>query len=75
MTRQVLARGLAVGWWDATVSATRRGLVRQRTFRSGSQENLLIADNRTRQYARPTRTRARLAELAWGAGAASGARP
>jgi hypothetical protein len=38
-----------------------------RTFRSGSQENLLIADNRTRQYreAGPVR-RAQLARLAWG---------
>lgn len=38
-----------------------------RTFRSGGQENLLIADNRTRQYeAADTTTRRLLAEAAWG---------
>jgi hypothetical protein len=40
---------------------------RSRTFRSGGQENLLIADNRTEEYrlASPQRRR-ELAELAWG---------
>jgi len=37
------------------------------TFRSGEQENLLIADNRTQDYAgADVATRRRLAELAWG---------
>jgi hypothetical protein len=38
-----------------------------KTFRSGGQQNLLVADNRTRQFARadPAEQR-RLAELAWG---------
>jgi hypothetical protein len=38
------------------------------TFRSGEQRNLLIADNRTRQYeqAKPT-LRRRLEQMAWGA--------
>jgi hypothetical protein len=37
------------------------------TFRSGGQRNLLVADNRTRQFAEadPAEQR-RLAELAWG---------
>lgn len=41
------------------------------TFRSGGQERLLIADNRTRQYAEaPAPERERLARMAWGAAAA-----
>jgi len=37
------------------------------TFRSGEQENLLIADNRTRQYAdADPATRRMLSDLAWG---------
>ena len=37
------------------------------TFRAGEQANLLIADNRTRQYAHaPAAERAALAEAAWG---------
>jgi hypothetical protein len=39
-----------------------------RTFRSGEQENLLIADNRTRDYERASaRLRRRLARDSWGA--------
>jgi hypothetical protein len=39
------------------------------TFRSGSQTNLMVADNRTQQYAEATgRFRRRLEHLAWGAG-------
>jgi hypothetical protein len=40
---------------------------RSRTFRAGGQENLLVADNRTRQYAdaEPAR-RVQLARMAWG---------
>jgi hypothetical protein len=77
MTRQVLARGLAVRVVGRDgVGYAPADWFGSRTFRSGSQENLLIADNRTRQYAEAdAATRARLAELAWGAGAASGARP
>lgn len=42
-----------------------------RTFRSGAQDNLLIADNRTRQYAEADAPRrAQLARMAWGARAA-----
>lgn len=38
-----------------------------RTFRSGDQENLLVADNRTRQYADAgPAERRRLAAIAWG---------
>ncbi len=49
-------RGYEPGDWPAS-----------RTFRSGGQENLLIADNRTRDYAEAdVATRRRLAELAWG---------
>jgi hypothetical protein len=37
------------------------------TFRSGEQENLLVADNRTDQYAQASpRRRRRLARMAWG---------
>jgi hypothetical protein len=71
MTRQVLARGLAVrvvgrdgvGYDPASWAASR-------TFRSGVQENLLVGDNRTRQFgdADPA-TRQMLAALAWGTAA------
>jgi len=68
ITRQVLARGLRV----LVVGRDGRGYERERwpesrTFRSGSQENLLIADNRTREYAdAPPVRRAQLARFAWG---------
>jgi hypothetical protein len=40
---------------------------RSATFRSGEQENLLVADNRTRQYAEADPTlRRRLRQMAWG---------
>lgn len=68
MTRQVLGHGLdvrivgrdgegyAIGRWPES-----------RTFRAGDQENLLIADNRTDQYAdADAGFRAFLHELAWG---------
>jgi hypothetical protein len=68
ITRQVRARGLQT----LVVGRDGRGYeperwYESRTFRSGSQENLLIADNRTRQYAdaHPDR-RAELARFAWG---------
>jgi hypothetical protein len=42
-----------------------------RTFRSGDQDNLLVADNRTREYAEaPPERRRWLAGLAWGEGSA-----
>jgi hypothetical protein len=45
-----------------------------RTFRSGDQENLLIADNRTRQYAdADPPERERLARMAWGEAATTDA--
>jgi hypothetical protein len=69
MTRQVLGRGLdvrivgrdgegyAIGRWPES-----------RTFRAGDQENLLIADNRTRQYQQaPPARRAQLRRNTWGA--------
>lgn len=44
---------------------------RSRTFRSGGQSNLLVADNRTRQYAEADDAeKRRLNTLAWGAGTA-----
>ncbi len=40
---------------------------RSRTFRQGNQENLLVADNQTREYAcADTDTRQSLSRLAWG---------
>jgi len=67
LTRQVQARGLR------PVVVSRRGLVEvddwpeARVYRSGDQEELLVRDNRTRQYddADPRR-RAALARMAWG---------
>jgi hypothetical protein len=68
ITRQIAKRGLR------TLIVGRDGYAYEparwpesRTFRSGSQENLLIADNRTREYAEasPSR-RAQLTRLAWG---------
>lgn len=71
ITRQVRARGLRA----LVVGRDGRGYPPEqwpvsRTFRSGTQDNLLIADNRTRQYddAAPDR-RAELAGYAWGRGA------
>jgi hypothetical protein len=68
MTRQILAQGLDVlvvgrdgygykpGEWYAS-----------RTFRSSDQENLLVADNRTRQYQEADAgTKVFLRKLAWG---------
>jgi hypothetical protein len=68
ITRQICARGLE------TLVVGRDGIAydvqawpRSRTFRSGEQENLLIADNRTREFIEaPAPKRRWLAELAWG---------
>lgn len=66
LTRQVRERGLetmVVGRDGAYPPERWR---RSRTFRSGEQENLLLADNRTRHYQEGGRlTRAGLAWLAW----------
>lgn len=73
ITRQVWARGeraLVIGRDGVGYDVEDwRG---SRTYRAGGQDNLLIADNRTRQFesAEP-RFRERLAELAWGAEAAA----
>jgi hypothetical protein len=71
LSRQVAERGLR------TVVVGRTGRVydvpewpTSRTFRSGAQENLLLADNRTEQYRlADAQERRRLATLAWGEGA------
>jgi hypothetical protein len=77
ITRQLLAAGLE----PRVVGRDGRDYApsewpQSRTFRSGDQENLLVADNRTRQYdeASPER-RAELARMAWGEAAALSARP
>ncbi len=72
MTRQILARGLqplVVGRDGQAYS--KEEWYESRTFRSGEQANLLVADNRTEQYrtADPA-TRRLLAEMAWGPRAA-----
>jgi hypothetical protein len=68
ITRQVWKRGLEtlVVGRDGEAYPPDRWF-ESRTFRSGDQENLLIADNRTREYeeADPA-TRRWLTELAWG---------
>jgi hypothetical protein len=77
ITRQLRAAGLE----PRVVGRDGRGYVPRewpasRTFRSGAQENLLVADNRTRQYdeAEPAR-RAELARMAWGEAAVLSASP
>ncbi len=68
ITRQVLGRGLRV----LVVGADGVGYPPERwyesaTFRSGGQRNLLIADNRTRQYDEAdTALKSRLEQMAWG---------
>jgi hypothetical protein len=69
MTRQVQAMGLQVH----VVGADGRGYppeawARSRTFRTGAQENLLVSDNRTREYlALSAEDRAVVGRMAWGA--------
>lgn len=69
ITRQVLDRGLralVVGRDGHTYEPDR--WPQSRTFRNAGQENLLIADNRTRQYAQAEGARrTELAAYAWGA--------
>jgi hypothetical protein len=70
VTRQVWERDLraVVVARDATTYDCERW-PESRTFRSGEQENLLIADNRTRQYVEAVPEKRRwLASLAWGDG-------
>jgi hypothetical protein len=70
VTRQIWGRELAalVVGRDGTTYEY-QAWPESRTFRSGEQENLLVADNRTREYdeAAPPKRR-RLAQLAWGDG-------
>jgi hypothetical protein len=68
ISRQVWERGLEVRVVGLDGVAYPPERWRQSaTFRSGEQRNLLIADNRTRQYeeAKPT-LRRRLEQMAWG---------
>jgi hypothetical protein len=68
ISRQVWERGLEVVVVGRDGVAYRRERWQEsETFRSGAQRNLLIADNRTRQYeaARPRRRR-QLELMAWG---------
>ncbi len=68
ITRQLAGRGLAA----RVIDRDGRSLAPEewpgsRTYRSGEQERLLIADNRTRQYAgAPPHERERLARMAFG---------
>jgi hypothetical protein len=74
LTRQVLAMGLR------PLVVGRDGLAYEkerwpesRTYRAGAQENLLVSDNRTRQYAEADpETRRSLAAHAWGDEAVDG---
>jgi hypothetical protein len=68
MTHQMLERGLQpyVVGRDGSVFA-KEGWPESGTFRSGRQENLLVADNRTRDFAEgSTRHRQKVARLSWG---------
>jgi hypothetical protein len=71
MTRQVVARGLkALVVGSDGVAYSEDHWPDSATFRSGDQRNLLVEDNRTRQYADADHTmRQTLAGMAWGAGA------
>jgi hypothetical protein len=74
ITRQVQGRGLQTLVVGRDGQGYRpEGWAQSRTFRSGGQENLLIADNRTRDFAAadPAR-RAQLARAAWGDAAEPG---
>jgi hypothetical protein len=67
LTRQIQALGLrpVVAGRDAVYDIP--DWPASATFRSGDQEQLLVADNRTRQYAEASpEERARLAKMAWG---------
>lgn len=68
ITRQIQAQGLrAVVVGRDGRAYDRDRWPESRTFRAGAQDNLLIEDNRTRQYdAAQGRWRRKLARLAWG---------
>lgn len=68
LTRQLSARGLrALVVGRDGRAYDERQWYESHTFRSGCQENLLVADNRTRQYAEAdSETRKYLCEAAWG---------
>lgn len=74
LTRQVWSRRLEVLVAGRDGQSWRSGdWATSRTFRSGEQENLLVADNRTRQYLEADAAeRAVLARMAWGDGAPAG---
>ena len=71
ITRQIVRRGMAPVLVDRFGKAWRsEDWPVSRTFRSGHQEGLLIADNRTHHYeAGSMATRRKLAKLAWGSNA------
>jgi hypothetical protein len=68
VTRQIEARGLAALVVDRDGNGyPRERWFESRTFRSEQQQNLLVADNRTRQFAEAEpRLRRKLIRLAWG---------
>ncbi len=68
LTASLHARGLGVGVVDRDGNCHPPGSwARSRTFRSGAQENLLVADNRTGEYALADPIhRLRMARWAWG---------
>jgi hypothetical protein len=77
ISRQVWERGLEVIVVGRDgVAYPRERWCESATFRSGEQRNLLIADNRSRQYeeAKPA-LRTRLEEMAWGAAGTETANP
>jgi hypothetical protein len=75
ITRQVLAMGMSVLLVGRDGNAYGpKEWPASRTFRSGEQENLLIADNRTEEYRIASAAqRSALSELAWGRSSARGA--
>ncbi len=77
ITRQMLARGLAPRVVGRDARAYRpEEWADSCTFRAGGQENLLVADNRTRQYDEADAARrAELARMAWGDEAQLSERP
>jgi hypothetical protein len=68
MTQQLLAEGLDVLVVGRDgIAYTKDKWSESSTFRSGNQENLLVADNRTREYDQADGAlRQRLAQFAWG---------
>jgi hypothetical protein len=68
LTRQIENRGLAPILVDRFGNALRvRDWAQAKIFRSGGQEALLVADNRTHEYAiASTKRRRKLVRLAWG---------